>query len=433
MIILDSIAVTRIQSLILVTIIVVAVVAGSLAYVLLSSQTTSKTIKIGVTFDLDTTGGRNFLQGAVLAAEQLNAEGGILGRQIEVVGEDNDITTGVDPAKIKSALTRLLTYHKVDLVIGVGGSEGYMVQEVLAEHKKIFFEAIGTQDEFTQRVLDDYDNYKYYFRNCKNATSTLQGITDGLKLLREQTGFNKVGYLGQDVGLWHDVMEGLDYVLPELGFDLVYKQAFPLGTVDFTSYFAAAEAAEVEIMIPLIVTSGVFPFIQEYHERQSPMVVYGIAGGGGIVDWESTGGKCEYISNDASPVVAGYPLTSKTLPFREKYIDRWGEINELAARSYDILRYILPDAIERAETIEVEAVIQALETTSIETTSAENFVFTSSHDLMVGENPNNPDADYSLVFYFQWIDEKQVPVYPKKIMEESGATYTFPDWSGPWD
>jgi hypothetical protein len=34
---------------------------------------------------------------------------------------------------------------------------------------------------------------------------------------------------------------------------------------------------------------------------------------------------------------------------------------------------------------------------------------------------------------FQWQDGIQVPVDPTKIMEEAGATLTFPDWSGPWD
>ena len=130
----------------------------------------------------------------------------------------------------------------------------------------------------------------------------------------------------------------------------------------------------------------------------------------------------------------GYPLTSKTLPAREAYFNKWDEIpTATGVASYDTLRFILPVAIERAGTIETDAVIEALEETSVETASAQNFVFTSSHDLMMGENPNNPDADYTLVLVFQWQNGELVPVYPKKIMDAAGATYTFPDWSGPWD
>ena len=436
---LDSSAITKIQSVILAVIIVVAAVAGSLAYIILSGQEQSETIKIGVLTDLDAFDGKRIRQGAVLAAEQLNAEGGILGKQVEVVGEDTDISTGADPAKINAALTRLLTYHKVDFIIGQAADQGFMVQEVISQHKTIFFEVATPEDSYTQRVVDDYDAYKYFFRVAFNATSIFQGITDALLLLRDQTGFNKVGYIGEDLNWAKGIMQGLDYVLPELyGFDLVYKGAFPPGTFDFSSYFATAETAGVEIMVPLIsARAGAIPFVKEYGDRQSPMVIYGGWLGAGVGDpegWEITDGKCEYISVSSFPIVAGFPLTSKTIPDREAYTNRWGEIPIVfGGNAYNILRYILPDAIERAGTIETEAVIEALETTSIEITDARDFVFTSSHDLMMGENPNNPDADYMLAMLFQWIDGKQVPVYPEKIMEEAGATYTYPDWPGPWD
>jgi branched-chain amino acid transport system substrate-binding protein len=437
-VVLDSSAITKIHSVILVVIIVIAAVAGSLAYIILSGQEQGETIKIGVLADLDAFDGKNIWQGAVLAAEQLNAEGGILGKQVEVVGEDTDISSGADPIQIKSVLTRLLTYHKVDFIVGQAADQGFMAQEVIAEHKTIFFEVATTEDSYTQRVVDDYDAYKYFFRVAFNATSIFQGITDALLLLREQTGFNKVGYIGEDLSWAKGIMQGLDYVLPELyGFDLVYKGAFPLGTFDFSSYFATAETAGVEIMVPLIALDGAIPFVKEYGDRQSPMVIYGGWLGSGLTDpegWEITGGKCKYISVSSFPVVAGYPTTSKTIPDREAYINRWVESpTNFAANAYDVLRYILPDAIEIAGTIETEAVIEALETTSIETTNARDFVFTSSHDLMMGENPNNPEADYTLAMLFQWIDGEQVPVYPEKIMEEAGVTYTYPDWPGPWD
>ena len=176
--------------------------------------------------------------------------------------------------------------------------------------------------------------------------------------------------------------------------------------------------------------------MKEYNNRQSPMVVHGgiLLSASEPESWDVTGGKCDYVTVATFPIVAGYPLTSKTLPAREAYINRWGTIpGWRAAQCYDTLRFILPDSIERAGTIETEAVIKALEEAIIETTSAKNFVFTSSHDLMMGENPNNPDADYQLVMYFQWQDGEMVPVYPEKIMEEAGATYMFPDWPGPWD
>ncbi|MEJ2242761.1 MAG: ABC transporter substrate-binding protein [Candidatus Bathyarchaeota archaeon] len=433
---LNSKAVTRIQSIILIAIIVVATFGG-LAYIFLNGENRSGgNIKIGVLADLDATNGKEILQGIKLAAEQLNSEGGILGKQIEVIGEDDDIESGpTDMVKVSSSLIRLIDLHKVDFIVGdVGHQEGAGVQEILAEHKKILINTNGWE-EFSQRVLDNYEKYKYYFSTSWNDSSIFLGMTDGLLLGREITGFNKIGFLSE---AWAEgLVEGLESVLPEAyGFDVVYSSIFPYETVDFSSYFAAAEAAGVEILVPIIALEGGIPFVKEYYDRQSPMFIYG-----GIIftatypeSWNWTDGKCEHVCVSNTPIVAGYPLTSKTIPTRDAYFNKWGEsIDMTGANAFDILRYILSDAIKRAGTIETEAVIKALEETNVETSNAKNWAFTDSHGLMMGKNPNDPEAAYAFVMYFQWQDEKLVPVYPRRIMEDAGASYTFPDWPGPWD
>jgi hypothetical protein len=47
-------------------------------------------------------------------------------------------------------------------------------------------------------------------------------------------------------------------------------------------------------------------------------------------------------------------------------------------------------------------------------------------------NDEHPE-DYFLVGTFQWQNGVQVPVLPKEIMEEAGANYLLPPWSGPWN
>ena len=432
---LGSKAVTKLQTVVLISIIVIAGVVGVAAYVLLSGQDqSSETIKIGVLADLDARYGKESWQAAILAAEQINAEGGILGRTVEMIGEDTDQESGSDTAIITSALNRLLSFHVDYIYSNVGAVDAITVQNIIAEHKTITF-SNANNNELTERVLEDYDTYKYFFRVAFNWSSANQGVSDSLLLLREQTGFNKVGYLAE---WWtKEIREELDYSLPEVhGFALVYKGVFPRGTVDFTSYFAQAEAAGVEMLVPLVIFDGGIPLTKEWYDRQSPMLVSCglLTSASEPESWEKLDGKCEFVGVSTIPIVAGYPLTSKTLPAREAYIDRWGEIpGWAAANAYDPLRFILPDAIERAGTTETEAVIKALEETSIETTSTKNFVFTSSHDVMMGENPNNPEADYMLVMVFQWQNGEMIPVYPEKIMEEAGATLMFPPWPGPWD
>jgi hypothetical protein len=145
-----------------------------------------------------------------------------------------------------------------------------------------------------------------------------------------------------------------------------------------------------------------------------------------------TEGKCDTISSAGSSAVVGYPLTNKTMPTREAYIQRWGETpTETAVDAYDTLRFILADAIKRAGTTETEAVIRTLETTNTEISSARHFMFTSSHDVMVPSN--DPTWEYMVMCFFQWQNGTQVPVKPEAIMKEAGATYKYPPWHGPWD
>ena len=228
----NSCAITKIQSVILICAIVIAAVGGVAYFLLTGQEQSSETIKIGVFTSLSPAG-RNIWQGAVLAADQLNLEGGILGREVEVINEGVDLSAGVEAAEVMLAFTRVITIHEVDFIIGSSFGFGFSIQDMIAEHEVIFLELSIPDDGLTQRVLDDYDSCKNFFRVGFNATSTFQGITDSLEFLREQTGFNKVGYLSEKLGWTLEIIDGLDDVLPELGFDLVHKGTFPPDTVDF--------------------------------------------------------------------------------------------------------------------------------------------------------------------------------------------------------
>ena len=431
-------ALSRIQAVSLIVIIAVATFA-SFGYVFLSAENqNADTIKIGVIGDLDMMVGESAFQGALLAAEQINSEGGLIGRNIEIIGADSD-SVNKDVVFAITALKRLITHDNVDYIISSdGGIFLTPYQETIVEHKKILFGVRSIDDTLTQKVLDDYENYKYFFRVFyPNTTSSINGLVDSILTLREYTGFNKVAYLAEDFPSMTPVLEGFDYYLPEVhGFELVYKGKCPPSSIDFSSYFAAIEESGAEILFSFIPTQSCLSFIEEWYNRQSPFVIWGNMALAQDDDfWELTDGKCNHISTTGVPVTSGYPLTSKTLEMREAYINRWNDVPDaFAAAAYDAVRFILYDAIKKAGTTETETIIKSLEATDIETSLANRFVFTSSHDVMVGEaGPNKPDQEYMLLLTFQWQDGKMVPVYPREIMEEAGTTYTFPDWSGPWD
>jgi len=421
---------------VLIAIIVITLVGGVTTYFLWNGKTlATESIKIGVCSDLDMYYGKYTYQGVVLAVEQVNAQGGILGRNLTVVTEDDDSETPpLDIAVATNALTKLITVDKADYIISASGFvEVY--QDICSQHQKVFFSTGSLSDNDTQRVLDNYDKYKYFFRPQTNASSAVVAGINGLLTLKNYTGFNKIAFLAEDIPFYSQWAAGMKYVLPNYGFDVVYFNVFPPGTADFTSYLSAIEASGTQILDFLSVSQSGFSLVEEYAERQSPFVVWGHIGLAARSDfWDLTEGKCDSVSTVGYPVTAGYPLTNKTLPTREAFVHRWGEVpNMVATTFYDVVRFILPDAIERAGTTENEAVIKALEATNVETSSARHFAFTSSHDGYVGfAGPNVPSLDYLVYCMYQWQNGTQVPVSPQVLMQEAGATYKYPSWQGPW-
>jgi branched-chain amino acid transport system substrate-binding protein len=440
-IILDSRALTKIQTIVLIATIVVAAVAGSAAYISMSVPAQSgENIRIGICGDLNMPLGKATLRGATLAAEQINAQGGILGRNITIVAEDDDSETSSSDISVSTnALIKLITIDKAEYILSsaTGVTIAMPYQDICAENKRILFTVAAPLDNYTQRVLDNYNKYKYYFRAYPtNQTTISTGMLGDIIAVGNYTGFSKVALLFQDSGSGKATMSGLSKTLPSHGFQIVYSNLFIATTSDFSSYFTAIEAAGAEIVVPYTSGQAGTPLVKEWYERKSPTVVWGVLSSAGDSNfWNYTEGKCNTISFAGTPVVSGYPLTNKTLPTRDAFIQRWGEVpTGVGIGAFDTVRFILQNAIKRAGTTEAEAVIKTLETTNIETSMARHFVFTSSHDPLVGsDTPNNPSDDYMVQLIFQWQEGRQVPVRPFEIMKEAGATYKYPPWNGPWN
>jgi branched-chain amino acid transport system substrate-binding protein len=397
-------------------------------------------IRVGVCADLDNSLGLGVWRGAILAAEQVNAAGGVLGRNIKIVAEDDDSENSpADATFAENALVKLITVDKADFVIAnAGDTLAQNYQKKCAEFNKIIFGTRSSLDKLTQNVLDNYNQSKYFFRLwTTNITVGAAGMIGDILAVTRYTSFTKIAFIAQDSTSGRYVLTLLNSSLPQYGIKNVYTVLVPSSTTDFTSYFAAAEAAGAEIIYPIIYNSGAISFVKEWYNRQSPTVVWGqLPNAQNNNFWDLTSGACQYVSFTGTPILAGYPLTNQTVPTREAYLKRWGEDipSGNAAAAYDGVRFILTDAIRRAGTIETEAVIKTLENVEVETSLARRFVFTSSHDLMVGDyTPNNPAENYVVLAVFQWqAGQKQVIVNPQKLMIETGATYQLPPWKGPW-
>jgi branched-chain amino acid transport system substrate-binding protein len=437
---LNSKAVTKLHSIILVAIVVFAVVGGSVAYISWNgTQQFSVPIRIGISADLDNTIGKGVLQAAILAAEQINAQGGVLGRNFTIVAEDDDGESGADPTIGHNAMVRLVTIDKADFVISNTGAPQVFFSQIstCAQNNKIMFTTSAALDNYTRQVLDNYDQYKYFFKfYSPNSTAIANTLVNDIVAIGKYSGFNKIAILSQDVTSNNYLATVLNNSVVKQGFEVVYNGKTPPTTTDFTSYLAAIESSGAQILVPIFHNQASASFIKEWCDRESPFIVVGIIIGSADVDfWNKTDGKCEYVTTRGPVFMAGYPLTNKSESTREAYLARWGTVipTGFATATYDGIRYILADAIKRAGTIDTEAVIKTLETTDVETSMARHFVYTKSHDIMIGMGFANPPEKYMLFGQLQWqANRTLIPVVPETIMTEGGASYKYPPWQGPW-
>jgi branched-chain amino acid transport system substrate-binding protein len=94
---------------------------AALAITLLSGTASAETIKIGVNEPLTgafAASGTYVVNGAKIAADEINAKGGILGKQIELVIEDNKS----NPTEAAAVAEKLITRDKVPVIMGAWGS-----------------------------------------------------------------------------------------------------------------------------------------------------------------------------------------------------------------------------------------------------------------------------------------------------------------------
>ncbi|MEJ2285237.1 MAG: ABC transporter substrate-binding protein, partial [Desulfobacterales bacterium] len=136
----------------------------------------AETIKIGVIGPMQFVQGKGHWNGAVMAAEEINARGGVkVGdkmMKIELVKADSNEFINVTDAT--NAMERLMSRDRVDFVVGGFRSEAVLaMQDIAMDYKKIFIGCGAAHPELCKRVAEDYDTYKYFFRGTPINSSFL--------------------------------------------------------------------------------------------------------------------------------------------------------------------------------------------------------------------------------------------------------------------
>jgi branched-chain amino acid transport system substrate-binding protein len=179
------------------------------------------------------------VEGARLAAEEVNQSGGILGRQAQLLVEDsaNDIATGV--AKTRQLIER----DHVDFILGdVNSAVALAVMRVTAEKRKLHIVTGGHTDEITSGQCS-----WNVFRICKSATMAANAIADTLV---EKFG-KRWFFLTPDYAYGYSLQAAFQRKLRQHGGTWA-GDTLPLGTIDYTDSLLKAGAYGPDVLLDLM-------------------------------------------------------------------------------------------------------------------------------------------------------------------------------------
>ena len=198
-------------------------------------------VKIGLDNPLTGTyaaNGKNELEGCQLALDEINAKGGILGRQVELVVEDS--TSGDAGAAVQKA-RKLIESDKVDFLLGNVNSALALAMAQVSNEKGILHVVPGGHTD----AITGASCHWNVFRVCN--TTQMEANAVAAALIKAYG--KKFYYITPDYAFGHTLDSGMVKAAGALGGERVGGDLVPLGTADFSSYLIKAQAANPDVII----------------------------------------------------------------------------------------------------------------------------------------------------------------------------------------
>lgn len=296
--------------------------------------------------------GQSTDKGIRLAIEEINRQGSVLGRKIELITEDDAGKT----EEAAAAVQKLITRDRVTAILGEVASSRSIVGGNICESNQIpMISPSSTNPKVTQ-------GKKWVFRIC--FIDTFQGEALA-RFCREKLKAQTAAILKDrkneySVGL----AEFFAKTFEQLGGSIVSDENYQEGDVDFKPQLAKIKAKNPDVLfVPGYYTEC--GLILKQVRRDFGMTLPLVGGDG----WDSASliaeikgdleGKGVYFGNHFSP----YEQRPEVKEFVQKFRQKYGELPDaMAALGYDAAR-ILADAIQRAKSTDAEKIRDALEQT----------------------------------------------------------------------
>jgi len=183
--------------------------------------------------------GESEVRGAKMALAEINAKGGLLGRKLDLVIEDDAANAGLAAQKAH----KLIEQDKVALLMGaVSSATALSVNQVAHDKGMVYMVTGGHTDPVTGSQC-----HWTTFRVCTTTYMLAAGLAATL--------FKKFGgkwyFITPDYAFGHTLQESYAKLLKQMGGTVLGNSLSPLGTTDFSSYLIKAQQSHPDVLINL--------------------------------------------------------------------------------------------------------------------------------------------------------------------------------------
>jgi branched-chain amino acid transport system substrate-binding protein len=358
-------------------------VAGAATGISGAARAQGKPLTIG--FGMALTGGlapngKAALLAMQIAAEDINAKGGLLGRPVKLIYYDDQS----NPSTIPGLYTKLLDVDKVDIVTsGYATNMIAPAMPVVMQHDRTFFGLLGLA------VNSEFHYPRYFSITPTGGPRPKESFAEGFfdVAMEQNPKPQTLALVGADAEFPRNAMEGVRNIAKKIGVKLVYDKTYPPNTADYTPIVRAVAATNPDMFFACSYPPDSVGIIRATSETGFKPKLYG----GGMVGLQATAIKTQLgpLLNDI--VVYDFWLpwagfaTDEGRAFVKKYQTK------AADAGVDLLGYYLPPFGYAMMQVVAQAVTA---TGGTDDDKLAEYARKSTFKTVVGDIKFNPDGEW---------------------------------------
>ena len=360
--------------------------------------------------------GQNRLRGHQLCVKLLNDKGGVLGRKLELIVYDD----GSDPATAVRLYETLITQDKVDLVLGPYSSP---VTDAVADVNEKYKMPMVSPSAAATSIYRK--GRRFIFSMYPPAEVYLEGLLD----LAAKKGLKTVALIHADALGELAVMQGAIELAKKRGLQVVFVDAYPQGTTDFSAILTKVRAANPDVLGGATAFEDAVAITRQLKALNVNPRMAGLTGGVDLPKfYEVLGRDAEFVygSNPWLPQLVdvragGLIPIARQYPGAREFVESYrkefsgADLSFLSTNGYGACQ-VLVEAIRRVGSLDSQKLRDAISK--------------MDHNTVFGGFRVDRDGvqiGHKLLL-FQWQDGKKVIVWPEELAANP-PRFPTPPWS----